>query len=269
MSNATPKKKKSGTPAKPGLVRRFVSVLGPGLVTGAADDDPSGIATYSHRGRAARHRAALDGVADLAADGRRPDDVRAHRDGRPAAGSPARCARSSRAGRSSSSRSRCSPPTRSTSRRISPGWPTRPRCSRARLPLLRRALRRRHRLGDDPAALLPDRRGPQVARARPLRLRHHRHPRRARTGAAVLRDAFVPSLPGQRGVGDARGDPRHDDLPLPLLLAGLAGGRGGEGDGRGGCCRSRRGATHGRSATGGSTSASARSSRTSSCSSSS
>src|SRR2546423_1803377 len=29
---------------------RFVSILGPGLVSGAADDDPSGIATYSQVG---------------------------------------------------------------------------------------------------------------------------------------------------------------------------------------------------------------------------
>jgi Mn2+/Fe2+ NRAMP family transporter len=33
--------------AKKNPVRRFFSVLGPGLITGAADDDPSGIATYS------------------------------------------------------------------------------------------------------------------------------------------------------------------------------------------------------------------------------
>jgi NRAMP (natural resistance-associated macrophage protein)-like metal ion transporter len=32
------------------FVRRFFSVLGPGLITGAADDDPSGIATYSIAG---------------------------------------------------------------------------------------------------------------------------------------------------------------------------------------------------------------------------
>src|SRR5437660_6623077 len=31
-------------------LRRFWSALGPGLVTGAADDDPSGIATYSQAG---------------------------------------------------------------------------------------------------------------------------------------------------------------------------------------------------------------------------
>ena len=32
---------------KPHVVRRFFSALGPGIITGAADDDPSGIATYS------------------------------------------------------------------------------------------------------------------------------------------------------------------------------------------------------------------------------
>src|SRR3954467_11715579 len=32
------------------VIRRFWSALGPGLVTGAADDDPSGIATYSQAG---------------------------------------------------------------------------------------------------------------------------------------------------------------------------------------------------------------------------
>ena len=32
--------------------RRFFSRLGPGLITGASDDDPSGIATYSQAGAA-------------------------------------------------------------------------------------------------------------------------------------------------------------------------------------------------------------------------
>ncbi|QXX74295.1 NRAMP family divalent metal transporter [Methylovirgula sp. HY1] len=32
------------------LFRRFLNILGPGLITGAADDDPSGIATYSQTG---------------------------------------------------------------------------------------------------------------------------------------------------------------------------------------------------------------------------
>jgi NRAMP (natural resistance-associated macrophage protein)-like metal ion transporter len=35
---------------RPSVVRRLLSVLGPGLITGAADDDPSGIATYSIAG---------------------------------------------------------------------------------------------------------------------------------------------------------------------------------------------------------------------------
>src|SRR2546422_11719172 len=34
----------------PQLVRRFFADLGPGLITGAADDDPSGISTYSVTG---------------------------------------------------------------------------------------------------------------------------------------------------------------------------------------------------------------------------
>src|ERR671938_148781 len=32
------------------LWRRILTVLGPGLITGASDDDPSGIATYSQAG---------------------------------------------------------------------------------------------------------------------------------------------------------------------------------------------------------------------------
>ena len=35
-----------------GRFRRFFSNLGPGLITGAADDDPSGISTYSITGAA-------------------------------------------------------------------------------------------------------------------------------------------------------------------------------------------------------------------------
>ena len=42
---------------QPGLVRRFLGSLGPGVITGAADDDPSGIATYSIAG--AQHGLAL------------------------------------------------------------------------------------------------------------------------------------------------------------------------------------------------------------------
>ena len=33
-------------------MRGFLGILGPGLVTGVADDDPSGVATYSQAGAA-------------------------------------------------------------------------------------------------------------------------------------------------------------------------------------------------------------------------
>jgi NRAMP (natural resistance-associated macrophage protein)-like metal ion transporter len=36
--------------APPSRLKRFLALLGPGLITGAADDDPSGIATYSQTG---------------------------------------------------------------------------------------------------------------------------------------------------------------------------------------------------------------------------
>ena len=35
---------------EPNPVKRFLKVLGPGLITGASDDDPSGIGTYSAAG---------------------------------------------------------------------------------------------------------------------------------------------------------------------------------------------------------------------------
>jgi NRAMP (natural resistance-associated macrophage protein)-like metal ion transporter len=41
---------KPGQPGPRGFVGRFLSNLGPGLITGAADDDPSGISTYSVAG---------------------------------------------------------------------------------------------------------------------------------------------------------------------------------------------------------------------------
>jgi len=37
---------------KPNKLLRFWKILGPGLITGASDDDPSGIATYSQAGAA-------------------------------------------------------------------------------------------------------------------------------------------------------------------------------------------------------------------------
>jgi NRAMP (natural resistance-associated macrophage protein)-like metal ion transporter len=40
----------AGLRAEPNPLRRLISVLGPGLVTGASDDDPSGIGTYAQAG---------------------------------------------------------------------------------------------------------------------------------------------------------------------------------------------------------------------------
>jgi NRAMP (natural resistance-associated macrophage protein)-like metal ion transporter len=40
----------SGKRSSPGVVGRFLASLGPGIIAGAADDDPSGIATYSIAG---------------------------------------------------------------------------------------------------------------------------------------------------------------------------------------------------------------------------
>ena len=62
-----------------GGLRRVWTALGPGLVTGAADDDPSGIATYSPGRRAIRLRAHLDDVSHAAVHGGDPDHQRLHR----------------------------------------------------------------------------------------------------------------------------------------------------------------------------------------------
>ena len=41
-----------GIPRERNPIKRFFKLLGPGLITGAADDDPSGIGTYSQAGAA-------------------------------------------------------------------------------------------------------------------------------------------------------------------------------------------------------------------------
>jgi NRAMP (natural resistance-associated macrophage protein)-like metal ion transporter len=46
MKNKTAARKRS----KQSNIKRFLKILGPGLITGASDDDPSGIATYSQAG---------------------------------------------------------------------------------------------------------------------------------------------------------------------------------------------------------------------------
>src|SRR5215207_1800675 len=46
----TPRKRKQRSPFLRGPAKRLFHVLGPGLITGASDDDPSGIGTYSQAG---------------------------------------------------------------------------------------------------------------------------------------------------------------------------------------------------------------------------
>lgn len=47
---SSPRASSAPTAEKRGPVRRFFAALGPGVITGAADDDPSGVATYSIAG---------------------------------------------------------------------------------------------------------------------------------------------------------------------------------------------------------------------------
>ena len=57
--------------------QRFFKDLGPGVITGAADDDPSGISTYSVAGRDVRLHRALDRAVHVSSHGGRAVDVRA------------------------------------------------------------------------------------------------------------------------------------------------------------------------------------------------
>jgi|SRR5579864_4435537 len=59
-------------------MRGYLRALGPGLVTGASDDDPSGIATYFAGRIEFRLRFSVDGTFDVSADGGRAGDLRSH-----------------------------------------------------------------------------------------------------------------------------------------------------------------------------------------------
>ena len=62
-------------PERQGLTERFFRDLGPGLITGAADDDPSGISTYSVAGAAYGYAGLVDRTFLLSSDGRCATDV--------------------------------------------------------------------------------------------------------------------------------------------------------------------------------------------------
>ena len=56
---------------------KLADIMGPGLITGASDDDPSGIATYSQAGAQFGYSLGMDPPPHLSADVRDPDDQRA------------------------------------------------------------------------------------------------------------------------------------------------------------------------------------------------
>ena len=104
---------------------RFLAALGPGLITGAADDDPSGIATYSQAGAQFGFAIAWTMLFSYPLMVRDPGDQRAGSDastGRGIAGnlrallSPFGCC--------SASSPCCSPPIRSTSGPTLARWAT-------------------------------------------------------------------------------------------------------------------------------------------------
>ena len=70
---------------------RLLGVLGPGLITGASDDDPSGIATYSQAGAQFGFTMSWTMLLHLSLDGGDAGDQRAVSAARPATASPATC----------------------------------------------------------------------------------------------------------------------------------------------------------------------------------
>ncbi len=205
---------------------RFLKILGPGFITGASDDDPSGIGTYAVAGASlgfATLWMALftfplmttvqyicakiglvsgEGLASAAAQ-----------------------ALSTRAALSSGA----GPRRRQHDQRR--GGHRRHRRRRQSAAAASRALVcRPYRRADPRAAdlwLLPaHRQHLQMADALPLRLHRRRAVRATGLGGGPARDVY-PHLPARRRLPrHPRGDPGHDDLALPLLLAGRSGSGG-------------------------------------------
>ena len=202
--------------------------LGPGVITGAADDDPSGIATYSQAGAQRRLRPALDRGADLAADGGGPVGQRPHR--------PRHRPRSRRQHgeglsalrRHAAGRCCCSSPTPSISAPTSRPWAPRPSWCWAAAQHLYTLLSPCSRLLA--IVFMPYHRYVAVLKWLTFSLFayvgvvftvQHRLARRWR------RARFVPQARTVgRGADPGRRDVRHHHQPLSLLLAELAGGRG-------------------------------------------
>ena len=184
-----------------------------------------------HRRRAVRHPLPVDGAADLAADGRRADDVRAHRHGH----RQGACRDAARPLSPAGADRRLPRPARRQhpQHRRRPGRHGRRRrdADRPQFPLVRGRLRSDHCGGHPLAALPAVRLHPQMAVAVARRLRRDRP---APPPGLVIRPARYPqrlAAEDVRGLVDAGRHPGDDHQPLPLLLAGLPGGRRGAGHG--------------------------------------
>ena len=212
-----------------GGLRRFWTALGPGLITGAADDDPSGIATYSQAGAQFGYRAR---------PGRCSSRCRSWRRSRSSA--PASAGRRARAWRATS-RSGC-----------------RAACCLPLVALL--VVANTINIAADLAAMGEALKlvvgGPAVALCAGLRrssacvpeifIPYHRYAGYLKFLTLVLFvyvaaafsvtvpwgevlhvDAVVPQFSLEpRHAADRRRGVRHDDQPVSVLLAGVAGGRG-------------------------------------------
>jgi hypothetical protein len=199
-----------------GLPRRVWSALGPGLVTGAADDDPRRHRDLFHCRGAAGNRTPVDRAHNLAAHGRGAGHVRPDRDG-------------DRPGPHGSAAPEVPPPGPGGGRSGTPrrqhhqhrGRPLRHgRCRRAaprrQLACLGGALRHRYRLGHHPASLRDHRALAQVARPGTLQLRDHWNPHPPALGRSAPGDVCPRGTREPRCLGDRGGDPGDDDQPLSL-----------------------------------------------------
>src|SRR6266403_2051180 len=169
---------------------RYFRALGPGLVTGASDDDPSGVTTYAVAGATFGTAMLWTALVTLPL----------------MAAIQLTCARIGLvSGRGLAGAMRQHYPR---------GF-------------LGAGLRRRRDRGHRVYDVRDVRRLAQVAHRRALRLHPLRHSRASELAGGAARHAAAAPAVGRAHPADAGGNPRHDDLAVPLLLAGLAGGRGG------------------------------------------
>ena len=214
------------------IVRGIWGALGPGVITGAADDDPSGITTYSLAG--AQFGTGLLWTALLTWPLMTAVQTMCARigmvTGRGLMGALRQ--RFSRQLLAPAAAALLVANTINIGADLSGMADAAETAARRRIPTSASCCSAWRSRGPPSGFATPsDRARAQVAGAGAVRVRHHGgvHPARLARGAA--RDFRPQPAIGPRRLGDAGGDSRHDDQPLPLLLAGLAGGGGGEGAG--------------------------------------